>query len=205
MSEHVWVSNAQTRSEMMYAIDNDVIARDEDLAIQASRALKQGEPVAPENCPTKIWAAQDVDFDEVGDRPPSDLFFARTHWIVSARAAEILRQFDLGEGGVYPISQGFYHRDLTTKVPGEFFTWVFGNRKSAFLAAESRDRPSRFQKVEARTQDDDVAVSRAALSGPDVWVDPLLFKSIFLSGPLGDALGAAGLRESMALLRCRVI
>lgn len=205
MSEHVWVSNAQTRSEMMYAIDNDVIARDLDIAIEIEQQGRRGLPISVENCPSKMWAAQDVDYDDVGDRPPSDLFYARTHWIVSARAAAILRQFDLGEGGVYPIAQGFYHRDLTTKVPGEFFTWVFGNQKSAFLPEESPRVRGASYRVQASTQDDDVAVSGVARGGPDVWVDPLLFKSVFLSGPLGDALAAAGLRESMALLRCRVI
>ena len=64
-----------------------------------------------------------------------------------------------------------------------------------------RDRCSNV----SRLKDDDAAVSRAALTGPDVWVDPLLFKSLFLSGPLGDALAEAGMREAFALLRCRVV
>jgi len=49
------------------------------------------------------------------------------------------------------------------------------------------------------------AVSRDALGGPDVWVDPLLLKSIFVSGALGDALEAAGLRKALRLFKCRVI
>jgi hypothetical protein len=53
-------------------------------------------------------------------------------------------------------------------------------------------------------KDDQLAVSPAAFDGPDVWVDPLLFKSVFLSGALGDALDAAGLRRAFDLFRCRV-
>ena len=53
--------------------------------------------------------------------------------------------------------------------------------------------------------DDDVAVSDQALPGPDVWLDNMLFQSVFLSGPLGDALDAAGLREAFHLFKCRVI
>jgi hypothetical protein len=53
--------------------------------------------------------------------------------------------------------------------------------------------------------DDQIAVSRAAIGGPDVWVDPTLFRSVFLSGRLGDALDQAGMRKAFLLSRCRVI
>ena len=52
--------------------------------------------------------------------------------------------------------------------------------------------------------DDDIAVSPLAVEGPDVWVDPTLFKSVFLSRALGDALVEAGMRASMGLYRARV-
>jgi hypothetical protein len=48
-------------------------------------------------------------------------------------------------------------------------------------------------------------VSREALDGSDVWVDPLLSRSLFLSQRLGDALDAAGLRQDFRLFRCQVI
>ena len=50
-----------------------------------------------------------------------------------------------------------------------------------------------------------MAVSAAALGGPDVWVDPTLFKSVFVSGRLGDALDEAGLRKAFRLYRSRVV
>lgn len=75
-----------------------------------------------------LWAAEDVELDETVVRPPSDLFYARSYWIVSARAAAIIRRFDLGEGGLYPVTQGRYRRDRTTRVDGEYFTWIWGNR-----------------------------------------------------------------------------
>jgi hypothetical protein len=39
----------------------------------------------------------------------------------------------------------------------------------------------------------------------DVWLDPTLLQSLFLSGPLGDALVAAGLRESFRLYKARLV
>ncbi|WP_199857728.1 hypothetical protein [Erythrobacter sp. EC-HK427] len=50
-----------------------------------------------------------------------------------------------------------------------------------------------------------IAVSRAALQGPDVWLDDGLFKSLFMSRRLGDALEAAGLKETPFLYKARVV
>jgi len=54
-------------------------------------------------------------------------------------------------------------------------------------------------------RDGNVAVSSSALDGADVWLDDGLFKSLFLSGPHGDALEAAGLKEALFMYRARVV
>jgi hypothetical protein len=54
-------------------------------------------------------------------------------------------------------------------------------------------------------KDDQLAVSRAAMAGPDVWADPTLFKSVFVSERLGKALREAGLARAFRLFRCRVV
>lgn len=140
-----------------------------------------------------------------------DLFWAMSQWIVSSKAADILRQHDLGGGALYPVSDGVFQKDGKTRVPGDYFCWVFGNTKSAFLAAET---PS-VQPLEAGTEglwrlpaklsDGAITVARLAMSGPEIWLDPTLFKSVFLSRPLGDALEQAGLHTAFRLFKCRVI
>ena len=43
------------------------------------------------------------------------------------------------------------------------------------------------------------------VAGPEVWLDMMLFKSVFPSGPLGDAFDRAGLRKAFRLFKCRVV
>ena len=87
---------------------------------------------------------------------------------------------------------------------------TLGNAKRAVLPDQSKNLgppsvPGLWWKLPSRLNDEDVAVSRVALTGPDVWIDKMLFKSLFLSGPLGDSLDRAGLRNSFQLHRCRVL
>ena len=130
---------------------------------------------------------------------------------MSSRVADILRQFNLGGGALHHVTEGVFQDDNETRIEGEYFTWIFGNTRTAFLeqfsprvealGAGGRGRCS----LDSSQADDDIAVSSAALTGSDVWVDPILFKSIFLSGPLGEALVKGGLQKPLFLVRCRVI
>jgi len=54
-------------------------------------------------------------------------------------------------------------------------------------------------------KDYDMAVTKAALVGPDLWIDPLVRKALFLSDPLAQALKAAKLTRPFGLRKCRVI
>jgi hypothetical protein len=65
-----------------------------------------------------------------------DLFLARSQWIVCERAADVMRKFDLG-GGV--VSEGVFRSDGVTRVPGNYFCWIFGNTKNAFIPNVSRN------------------------------------------------------------------
>jgi hypothetical protein len=53
--------------------------------------------------------------------------------------------------------------------------------------------------------DNDLAVTRAALSGPDLWIDPQFNGGLFVSGALGDAFKKAKCTSGWGLTRCRVI
>jgi hypothetical protein len=54
-------------------------------------------------------------------------------------------------------------------------------------------------------QDDDFAVTRAALDGPDLWGDERLATGFFVGPRLGAALQKAGLAKVFHLLRSRVV
>ncbi|HEX6742239.1 MAG TPA: hypothetical protein VF079_10665 [Sphingomicrobium sp.] len=206
VTDSAWISNVLADPELVLLMETDIVAADADRAIEALNMLKAGRPVPPELCPKQVWGGETAEW--VNGTP--DLFLANTYPIVSERAADVLRRFDLGGGGLYPVDE-VLQKDRATPVPGSFFCWIFGNSKSAFAATESPDaRPfagpnSGRWKMPFVHKDDQMAVSGAALGGPDVWVDPTLFKSVFVSGRLGDALDEAGLRKAFRLYRCRVV
>lgn len=211
MSEHVWVSNILNSEASLGAFVRTNVNIEH--VVEADQKNKDGGSVSQDLCPTRIWASSGVEEHDMAfetRNPDPDLFFAGGYWIVSEFAADILRRFDLGGGALYPVSDGVFKSDNETRLPKEYFCWIFGNKKSAFLSQDSRN--VRAPKIEGlwwempwTPADDDVAVSGRALKGPDVWLDDMLFQSVFLSGPLGDALDAAGLSEAFRLFKCRVI
>jgi len=54
-------------------------------------------------------------------------------------------------------------------------------------------------------EDGQIAVSTAALSGPDLWIDTQFCNAFFLSDRLAQALRAAKVSRPFGLLRCRII
>ncbi|WP_212470802.1 hypothetical protein [Bradyrhizobium liaoningense] len=122
-----------------------------------------------------------------------------------------MSRFDLGNGALYPVVEGLFQSDNATPMAGAYFSWIFGSAKRAFLEAHSPTAEPLSLGMRDRCifpfamSDGAFAVSRDVLTGPDVWVDPLLLRSIFVSGALGDALDAASLRGALCLFKCQVI
>jgi hypothetical protein len=205
MTNEAWVSGVLADPDLILLFETDVVAEDSQGAVEAIKLLKSGKPVPENLCPKRVWGGESADWlDSV-----PDLFLANSYPIVSERAAEVLRRFDLGEGALYPV-EAVFQKDRTTRLPGNFFCWVFGNSKQAFIAKESPEARE-FAKgydgwwsLPFVLSDNQLAVSGAEMTGPDVWIDPTLFKSVFLSGPLGAALVEAGLRSAFRLYRCRI-
>jgi hypothetical protein len=110
----------------------DIADAKAETAIEALILVKAGKSVSQDMCPKQVW-------NEKGRKKRIQLphlFLASGSPIVSAKAAAVLRQFDLGGGGLYPL-EGAYQSDRTTRIPGDYFCWIFGNLKSAFLGDQS--------------------------------------------------------------------
>lgn len=206
MTDTVWISDVLADPDLVLMMETDIVAIDTSRAIEAINLLKAGKSVPEDMCPKEIWAGETA---SLSDRLP-DLFLANAYPIVSERAADVLRRFELGGGALYPVDRVF-QRDRQTTIPGTFFCWIFGNTKATFAAKQSPEaRPfagpsSGRWKMPFVHKDDQLAVSQMALGGPDVWVDPSLFKSVFVSGTVGEALDQTGLRSAFRLFRCRTI
>jgi hypothetical protein len=206
VSQLVWISGMMADSELVLMVSNDMGRDNPEKFQEALRLLRKGQPVPAEMCPNRIWV--DKDIKDLTNVP--DLFSADGYYTVSERAANILGQFDLGGGALYPVREGVYGNDNQTRIPGEYFTWVFGNVKTAFLPEVTPEKlPFGVAGIRwnmpVLMKDGDIAVSSAALEGPNVWMEPNLMRSVFLSGPLGQALSDGGLAKAFRLKTCRVI
>ena len=112
MSEHVWLSRAIADVSLVGKFDTDIWVENSQMAIQAEKLNKRGQPVPQDMCPKKIWG------DDHAPRFKTipHLISAQCHWIVSAQAADVLRQFDLGGGAIYPVTDGIFQKDQVTRV-----------------------------------------------------------------------------------------
>jgi hypothetical protein len=204
MTDTVWVSGAITDVALLKPFASNVEEEDVDRAIEASRRCDAGEPLSAEWFPQAIWGTQTA---RRFKRLPQ-LFRGGGYCIVSSRRANVLRRFDLGQGALYSVA--VLQKDRRTPVGGEWFSLCFGNVKQAFAAAASpKARPFGVAGLRWHLpfvpQDDDMAVSPAALEGPDLWIDPTLIRAFFVSGRLSDALAKADLHGPLRLHRCRVV
>lgn len=203
MSDTVWVSNAKSDPRQLRPLMNDIGEADLQRVVALLKHVDAGEKLGPEFFPQKIWPSESAkrSWDEM-----PDIFYAFGYWVLSSKCADVLRKFNLGDGALYPVQ--VFKKDRKTPVIGNYYCLNFGNVKRAFLPDESpttRDFPVGRRAMPFVLKDYDIAVSSAALSGPDIWLDPMLFEAIFFSGPLGLALKAAKVSSWFKLKKCRVI
>ena len=204
MSEVVWISKAPVDSRLLLPVTSD-LAEPKGL-VNYWKANNAAESLNP-SCPTQLWVKDDS-AGEITELP--DLSLIRTSWILSKRLADVFRRFDLGKGGIEPVRA--FGRDRRTPLAGEYFCLTFDNVKRAFRPEESQ-KVSDFVKgvwtTDPAFSDGDIVCSRDALSGPDIWIDPRLYGSIFLSDDLVKALADAKLEKTFgglgSLRKCRIL
>ncbi len=175
----------------------------EQKAVEAMGLLSHGQPVPEDMCPTKIWG----DAGKGYIRRLPNLFNANGYYVVSSKAAEVLRQFELGQGALYPVE--IFQSDQTTPVDGKWYCWVFGNSKAGLDVSASKNlKPfgvsGRRFTMPQPLLDGVIAIRPEVLDGPDVWTDPALFKSVFFSGALADALTNARMESDFRLAFCSI-
>ena len=208
MVENVWISIAPGQAMNMRPLTNSFagteVAKE---AMEWGELNSAGDPLAAARFPSEIFGTSDA--KESAYRLP-DIFSDGNFWVVSKAAADVLCQFNLGAGALYPVQ--VLKRDRQTRVGSEWFCINFGNRKDGISVMESvpmRETYVRGGKKAWRLKnvlvDGDIAVKRSAVSGSDIWIDPQLAYSFFLSGTLGDALKKAKADKGFLLHKCRVV
>lgn len=198
------MSRVMTDSTSIKPFWSDIAERDLDRAIDIRRRNERGEALHADHFPTRIWNTKEGQILDSRE----DLFFAGSYWVVSEKAAAAMRHFDLGGGDLFPVD--VLQKDRATRLAGEYFCLNFGNVKNCFLPGESISVfPDPYReaiwRLDSAVGDGDIAVSAAALAGPDIWVDPKLEGAFFLSEALAGAMEAVDAIRSFRLQMCRVL
>src|SRR5262249_34567125 len=151
------------------------------------RDINRGESLEPDAFPKQMWNEKPKPIKQL-----PQIFKAASYFTLGAKAADVFRQFDLGGGGLYPVE--VLQKDRKTRVEGEYFCLCVGNRKATLAWDQSSglrpvvpDRTENW-KLPAVPEDDSIALTAAALAGPDLWVDPALWLTFFVSDGLAQAL-----------------
>ncbi|WP_143074696.1 hypothetical protein [Methylobacterium sp. ap11] len=202
MNEYVWLSDARQDTRLIMPVETDISIGNTEMAIRGEDLSSKGMHVPEDLCPKKIWLHD----TKRKMRKMPDLFWAKGQWIVSERAADIISGFSLGEGALYPVREGVFQTDRETRLDGNYFCWTFGCVKDAFLPDMSKNLrkpaiPGLWWTLPGALHDGDIAVSSQSAIGPDVWIDKMLFKSLFLSKSLGDALSEAELDKPFRIVK----
>ncbi|MBK3745069.1 hypothetical protein G3A39_38405 [Paraburkholderia aspalathi] len=173
---------------------------------QAHMRHMKGEKVQRDELPEAMYVFAETNWKRCGD-----LFFAGPFYAVKGKLAEVLKGFDLGEGGL--IELPIYEADKTTMLPGPFYFLNFGAIKNSMIPQESNKLYPRrtlesdgYERWATYTlRDDDIAVGVTALEGADLWFDPKLENRIFMSGRLHDAILEAKVKTNFRFAKAKII
>ncbi|MDQ7735326.1 hypothetical protein QT231_21715 [Halomonas sp. SpR1] len=203
LDARVWATNCLTDPRLMYGFDNNLQQDDQEL-IETFKHLERGKPQPAERFPSEIYIASQ--YLEVKKVP--DIFMGGGGWVVSGRFAEVLRRFELGQTGLYPVK--LFHHDRKTPFEGEYFMLAFGETKDTFVPEESPKIRNIFMSKDIwgpRNSDneDSLALSSEVLQGVDLWMEKKVAHVFFLSDRLVEALKAEKLTKPLKPYRCRVV
>jgi hypothetical protein len=207
MTDKIWVSYAPQESQLVRGFW--AALRHEELP--DSKEFKARE---------ETWKQNDLGLPLPAERFPRSFFhvnpwkFKETiqpymhagYQFVRADAAEILQQYDLGQGALYPCA--FYEHDKTRLVTDQVFCLNYGTAKDTVVLEKSAVRPFQgspyYHAPYAPLKGDEIVVRRSVLEGPDLWTDPRIDRSFFLSDRLAQALQAAKMKRAFRIYPCTV-
>ena len=201
-SGEIWHSRIMHDSTLMKSATNDAIENDIAFAAETTRRNKAGEPLTEEQFPKEMRPMRMG--ERYGDLP--NIFCAGGYWVVSRHFADVMQRCELGQTSFYPVS--FFQSDMKTRVDGEFFHLNFAETKEAFDPVKSKNVTSFSSNVWRAAnvpKDGEIAVSDAALSGADLWVDPRLRHSVFMSKCLVEHLRKEKLTQRLGLAKCTIV
>ncbi|CAI3120378.1 hypothetical protein MWMV18_MWMV18_03272 [Acinetobacter calcoaceticus] len=177
--------------------------------IEVTKQYHLAEIIRPENVPTILYAH---DFGKTVKLPS----FFRTQEgfvIVTEACANVLKQFRLGQSALYPLS--FFDIKLNEPVNDETYYFLNIAELRSYLLPEycikkldknsytRHEGYSLFNLYNAFYKDQAIAITKEAVAcDVDLWQDPELEYSIFMSDKLKKALDDAHLSDAWQLFLC---
>lgn len=163
-----------------------------------------------EKCPRSAFP--EVMYVRYYDAPPvtkplGDLFNNANYWFVSERCKNVLSEFNLGRTQFYPVK--LLQSNRKTEFSGNFYHMNFASTNDAVLLDKSApQRKFKFEEgymLATNLEDDNLVVDTKSLGHSDLWIDPALSKSLFLSESLVSAIENAGMRDLWRLKHCKLV
>lgn len=68
-----------------------------------------------------------------------------------------------------------------------------------------KDSGQQIWAIEGSPEDGQVAVNSEALAGPDLWIEEVVIRKLFVSNPFAEAINKVGLDEAFGLKECLVV
>jgi hypothetical protein len=212
MSEHVWVSTAAASSPNHFQFHWPKLIDDIDERVELTNALKRdfrkGAALEQTRFPDVLETAMKSDVKSKLPRklPP---YVNWTCPVLEQDIIDVMQQFDLGGSNFYPVMMRRLDKDQI--YDQDFSILNIAVAKDTLVPEQSgrgvREHPliEGSFSVRQTTKEDQTAVHRTSLEGPDIWVDPKIRnRCFFISDRLKAALEIANFSAPFELRRCRI-
>lgn len=216
----VWISGALSSGELSnklgirskyYGHDweepTHIVPKEPEKVLHDMQRQSRGGILQREDFPEACYV-----FDPERFNKTKDFFFLGGFAAVKGKLAEVLASVNLGTGGLTRVP--VFEADKQTELPGAFYALTIAAREGTFCAAESVNLSSILSMEQHGKElwrqyangDDQIVVTPTALEdGPDLWVDPKLRSTLFLSETLIKAIRQAHIKEAyLRLSRCKI-
>lgn len=216
----VWISGALSSGELSnklgirskyYGHDweepTHIVPKEPEKVLCDMQRQSRGEILQREDFPEACYV-----FDPERFNKTKDFFFLGGFAAVKGKLAEVLASVNLGTGGLTRVP--VFEADKQTELPGPFYALTIAARENVFEPKDSKhidpilsiERHGKELWGQYANGDDQIAVKAKALEdGPDLWVDPKLRSTLFLSETLIKAIRQAHIKEGyLRLSRCKI-
>ncbi|OWV27850.1 imm11 family protein [Halomonas campaniensis] len=169
LDARVWATNCLTDGELIYGFRSDKSLEDEESAANTMNRAERGEPQPADCFPKEMYVASE--YEKIKSVPD---IFTSGFWVVSARFAEVLSRFELGQTELHPVK--LFQHDRKTPFEGEYFVLAFGETKDTFVPEESPEADTVFMRKDVwqakrANNKDSLAFDKSVLNGVDLWME----------------------------------